>query len=471
MALMTAAASQKSIYFIGIGGTAMAGAAVMARQLGFHVRGADANIYPPTLNELKAAKIDFTEPYAAGNLAFGPDYVVVGNAISRGNVELEAALNARLEILSLPEFIARFVIKNRSSYVISGTHGKTTTTSLGAHILRHAAIDVGYMIGGVAPDFERSADLGTAAAFVIEGDEYDTSIFDPRPKFLSYRPSHVLINNIEFDHADIFADFAAVETAFARLVKIIPANGLLVTNADNPTCMKLAAAARCKVLTFGRSATADYRLLHHDTVSGKVSFAFAGRNHEQIFALAGEHNALNLLAALALVTPFALPESIIEAGVASFKGVKRRLEKRFENDSLTVIEDFAHHPTAIRANILTLKERYAARRLLLLVEPRSNTMVRNIFQNELAKALALSDETLIAEIYRPEKYSPEERLNLPELISAIHSSGKKAEALPADGRLGFVMAHIQPGDVICFMTNGSFGGLIEQTVEALSGKN
>lgn len=459
--------ASKSIYFIGIGGTAMAGAAVMARQLGFQVRGADANVYPPTLNELEAAGIPFKQPYAAENLTDRPDFVVLGNAISRGNVELEAALNARLEILSLPEFIARFVIKGRDSIVIAGTHGKTTTTSLVAHILRSAGTDAGYMIGGVAPDFERSADLGSANCFVIEGDEYDTSIFDPRPKFLSYRPSHVLINNIEFDHADIFADFAAVETAFARLVKIIPENGLLVTNADNVACMKLAATARTKLLTFGRSKTADYRLLDHDVLLNQVTFSHAGKEHKVQFGLAGEHNALNLLAAIALLSEHQLPEAAVSSALQNFKGVKRRLEKRFESEALTVIEDFAHHPTAIRANIQTLKQRYSGRRLLLLIEPRSNTMVRNIFQKQLADTLALSDETLVAQIYRPEKYAESERLNLGQLIAEIRAAGKKADELPPDSRLKFLLARIQPGDVVCFMTNGSFGGLIDETVAAL----
>ncbi len=462
------AGRQKTIYFIGIGGTAMAGAAVMARQLGFRVRGADANIYPPTLNELVSAEIDFSQPYNAENLAYGPDLVVVGNAISRGNTELEAALSARLELLSLPEFLARFVIHNRRSLVVAGTHGKTTTTSLVAHILRSCGIDAGYMIGGVAPDFLRSADLGSADAFVIEGDEYDTSVFDPRPKFLSYRPSHVLINNIEFDHADIFADFAAVETAFARLVKIIPDNGLLVTNADNATCMKLARVARPKVLTFGRADGADYRLLGVNAENNTVRFAHAGSSYDVQFSLAGAHNALNMLAAIALVTPFNLEWAQIAAALSSFKGVKRRLEVRVDNKKVTVIEDFAHHPTAIRTNIETLRARYPRRRLLLLIEPRSNTMVRNIFQRELAEAIALADEALIAEIYRPEKYAPAERLDLVKLIAEIRAAGKKAEQLPPASRLNFLRERLQIGDVVCFMTNGSFGGLIDETAAALT---
>ncbi len=460
--------TKTAVYFIGIGGTAMAGAAVMARELGFSVRGADANLYPPTLNELIAANINFKTAYAVENLKPTPDMVVVGNAISRGNVELEAALAGRLNILSLPEFLARFVIRDRECFVIAGTHGKTTTTSLVAHLLRSAGIDTGYMIGGVAPDFERSASLGSASAFVIEGDEYDTSVFDPRPKFLSYRPFNALINNIEFDHADIFADLSAVKAAFARLVKIIPDNGLLVTNADNEACVALAAEARPEVIFFGCSESAHYRLLRTEPGAfSNITFSVNGITRQAEFALPGEHNALNLLAALALISRLKIDWPTLRNAIYSFKGVKRRLELRYDGARCTVIEDFAHHPTAIRNSIATLRARFPGRRLLLMIEPRSNTMVRNIFQRELAEALAQADETLIAEIYRPEKYAQSDRLNLAQLISDIEQSGSRAEKLPADDRLAYVNEHIHTGDVVCFMTNGSFGGLIDATVSML----
>ncbi|MBL8035045.1 MAG: UDP-N-acetylmuramate--alanine ligase, partial [Leptospiraceae bacterium] len=251
----------RRIHFIGIGGTAMAGAAVMAREAGFAVGGSDQNLYPPTSDELRRAQIPFIEGYAEANLSPEPDLIVLGNAISRGNIELETALNRRMNIISLPQFIADFVIRRRQSLVIAGTHGKTTTTSLAAYTLRHSGIDAGYMVGGVCESLPATAATGTADYFVIEGDEYDTSIFDPRPKFLSYRPTHVLLNNIEFDHADIFADLAEVERAFARLIKIIPTNGLLVTNADNASCRRLAETARSRVVSFGESENADYRLI------------------------------------------------------------------------------------------------------------------------------------------------------------------------------------------------------------------
>jgi UDP-N-acetylmuramate: L-alanyl-gamma-D-glutamyl-meso-diaminopimelate ligase len=223
----------ESIYFLGIGGTAMAGAALLARQLGLKVSGSDQAVYEPTLSELRQNKISFHEGYRAENLSDEPDWLVLGNAISRGNVELEEALNRRMRIISLPEFMAAFVIRKRRVYAITGTHGKTTTTSLVAHILRSKGVDCGFMIGGICENFSAGAELGSHDYFVIEGDEYDTSVFDHRSKFLSYRPTHVLINNIEFDHADIFPDFEAVLAAFGRLVKIIPKNGLLVANADS----------------------------------------------------------------------------------------------------------------------------------------------------------------------------------------------------------------------------------------------
>lgn len=458
-----------TIHFIGIGGTAMAGAAQMAVELGFSVRGSDQNLYPPTSTELSVSGIPYTEGYAAENLADRPDLVVLGNAISRGNAELEYALSERLEILSLPQFIAEYVIGRRRSLVIAGTHGKTTTTSLTAHILRQANIDTGYMIGGVAADFVRSAAVGTADLFVIEGDEYDTSIFDQRSKFLSYRPTHVILNNIEFDHGDIFTDLRDVERTFARLVKIIPANGVLVTNADNASCMQLTRNSFAPVITFGESAVADYRLLSLETGRTCLIRARArGETFELETPLFGRHNALNALASLALLESAGITRLQFSKGLKNFQGVKRRLELRFESADLTVIEDFAHHPTAIAANLKTLREIYPERRLVVLIEPRSNTMVRNIFQAELTEALANADVAFIDHIYRAEKYRPEERLDTERLVNTLRQRGRLAFMLPADNRVETVRAQLLPGDVVCFMTNGSFGGLIGAFVAALT---
>ncbi len=461
--------ANQNIHFIGIGGTAMAGAAIMAQELGFHVRGSDQNLYPPTVDELIASGIPYNEGYDAGNLSYTPDIVVLGNAISRGNPELEEALNRRLQILSLPEFIAGKIIGNRQSYVIAGTHGKTTTTALVTHILHHNGIDCGYMIGGVAENFPRSAAVGSAACFVIEGDEYDTSIFDPRSKFLSYRPTHVIINNIEFDHADIFADLTDVEKTFARLIKIIPQNGLLVTNADNPSCVKLAAAAKTRVVTFGEAESADYRLLSVKH-SGQTEIRFRHKDKGIVLLsqLQGKHNALNTLAALALISDQGLSEAQIQAALDTFAGVKRRLQIRLENSFATVIEDFAHHPTAIRANLETLRELYANRRLVVLIEPRSNTMVRNFFQTTLPEALTAADVVFIDAIHRAEKYSYAERLDLARLKADLESCGKVVHLLPQEQRAAFVIAQLLPGDLVCFMTNGSFGGLITETIAELT---
>jgi UDP-N-acetylmuramate: L-alanyl-gamma-D-glutamyl-meso-diaminopimelate ligase len=459
----------KKIHFIGIGGTAMAGAAQMAVELGFSVTGSDQNLYPPTSTELKSLGIPYAEGYSAGNLEYGPDLVVLGNAISRGNAELEYALSHRLDIVSLPRFIAEYVIGRRRSLVIAGTHGKTTTTSLAAHVLRHTGIDAGYMIGGVAHDFVHSAAIGTADLFVIEGDEYDTSIFDQRSKFLSYRPTHVILNNIEFDHGDIFADLQAVERTFARLIKIIPANGILVTNADNTSCMQLAKNSFAPVVTFGESATADYQLL--SVTTGRTTIVRARIRDERLefeSPLYGRHNALNALACLALLESVGIDREQFAAAIRSFQGVKRRLELRLENPEVTVIEDFAHHPTAIAANLQTLREIYPTRRLVVLIEPRSNTMVRNVFQAELTDALANADVVFIDHIYRPEKYRPEERLDTELLVSSLRTRGRSAFQLPADNRVDAVKAQLLPGDVVCFMTNGSFGGLIGALVDALA---
>lgn len=459
----------KKIHFIGIAGTAMAAGAQLARELGFSVRGSDQNVYPPTSSELQAAQIAYHEGYSTENIGYHPDLVVLGNAISRGNPELEYALDHRLEILSLPEFIADFAIGKRRSFVITGTHGKTTTTALCAHAFRQAKIDAGYLVGGVAANFSTSAALGTADIFVIEGDEYDTSIFDPRPKFLSYRPTHVVINNIEFDHGDIFADLAEIEKAFARLIKIIPANGVLVTNADNPLCMKLAAKSLARVVSFGESPTADYRLIDCKTErTTEIHAELFGTKVVFQSPLFGRHNALNALAALALCEVGGVTREQFFTALRAFRGVKRRLEIRLKSDDFLVIEDFAHHPTAIRANLQTLRSLYPKHRLVVLLEPRSNTMVRNIFQTQLADALGEADVIFIDRIYRAEKYRPEERLDTNLLAETLQKRGRSVFLLPDQARGAAVTSQLQPGDVVCFMTNGNFSGLIDELVAALA---
>ncbi len=446
----------------------MAGAAIMAQNMGFEVSGSDANLYPPMSLELQKNKIPYHEGYAAANLPSEATTIVLGNAISRGNVELEEVLNRRLAILSLPEFIARYVIGSRKSLVIAGTHGKTTTTALVAHVLREAGVDAGFMVGGVCENFSQSTEAGTADTFVIEGDEYDTSIFDPRSKFLSYKPTHAILNNIEFDHGDIFSGLDDVERAFARLVKILPANGALVTNADNALCRRLAEKSFAPVVTFGESADADFRLTRLEThAQSIIHYRTKGRDEKIVSPLLGKHNALNTLAALALLETQGIDCATFQRGLSSFKGVKRRLETKLNNSQYTIIEDFAHHPTAIQANILTLKEVYPTRRLVVLIEPRSNTLVRNIFQSELTHALSLADCVFVNAIYRAEKYKAEERLDTTLVVQTLNAQGTSAFLLPTDQRREFVVSKLQAHDVVCFMTNGSFGGLIDETVQAL----
>lgn len=464
--------NMQKAHFIGIGGTAMAGAAIMARELGFSVTGSDQNVYSPTVDELKKAEIPFNTNYSAENLAFGPDLIILGNAISRGNAELEEALDRRMKLVSLPQFIADHVIVNRKSIVIAGTHGKTTSTSIAAHALRSTGINAGYMVGGVCESLATTAAVGSADCFVIEGDEYDTSIFDPRPKFLSYRPTHVLINNIEFDHADIFADIAAVELAFRRLVKIIPQNGVLVFNADNEICRRIAEGAHTQLVSFGESTAADYRLLGTELVADRMKLRYShGRESYEITTnLLGQHNAMNIVAVAALLKCVNISDEQITKALTSFKGVRRRLQVRLHNPDVTVIEDFAHHPTAIAANLQTLRRVYSNRRLIVLIEPRSNTMVRKFFQESLAAALKQADVIFIDKIYRAEKYAEAERLNLALLKSDLETAGKQVHLFDTENRAQLLIENILPHDVVCFMTNGSFGGLIDEAVKLLSAR-
>lgn len=459
------------VHFIGIGGTAMAGAAVMAQELGFAVSGSDQNLYSPTVDELFKARIAFKEAYSATNLNPPPEIVVLGNAISRGNAELEEALNQRLNIVSLPQFIAEHIIRSRASLVIAGTHGKTTTTSIVAHTLRSAGIDTGYMVGGVCESLATTAAVGSADFFVIEGDEYDTSIFDPRPKFLSYRPTHAIINNIEFDHADIFADLAAVELAFSRLIKIIPQNGILVTNADNESCLRLAQNAKTRIVTFGENENADYQLKSYEISEGMtVHYSHSGKNFTARTGLLGKHNALNIVAAAALLNSVGVSADTYAAALASFKGVRRRLQEKLNTKDYTVIEDFAHHPTAIAANLETIRKLYPARRLIVLIEPRSNTMVRKFFQERLVASLSDADVVFVDKIYRAEKYADDDRLDLEQLKSDLEKAGKAVHLLADNERAAQVVDQLNADDVVCFMTNGSFGGLIDETVSLLAAR-
>jgi len=385
----------KHVHLIGICGTAMASLAGMLAERGFRVTGSDRSAYPPMSDFLRGLAIPVFEPFAAENLVPSPDLVVVGNAISRGNVELEQVLDRRIPFCSLPALLDREFLRgknknqdpeqNQEVVVVAGTHGKTTTTSMLAWIFARAGRNPSFLIGGIAENFGRSFQLGSGRHFILEGDEYDTAFFDKGPKFMHYFPDAVILTSVEFDHADIYRDLEAVETAFKRLVNLVPARGRIVA-ADTEGVEPAIAAAFCPVERYGRSEKADWRIVNLEFREDGTGWSVLRQGRawaEFDFPLAGEYNVFNATAAAAMAAGYGIGPEEIGAALKSFESVKRRLEVKAEIGGMTIIEDFAHHPTAVRVTLEALRTRYRGRRLWAILEPRSNTLRRNVFEQKL----------------------------------------------------------------------------------------
>jgi UDP-N-acetylmuramate: L-alanyl-gamma-D-glutamyl-meso-diaminopimelate ligase len=398
--------SGRHIHLIGICGTAMASLAGMLQLRGHRVTGSDAAAYPPMSDQLAGLEIAVLEPYTEANLQPRPDLVVVGNAISRGNVELEYVLDERIPFCSMAALLHDEFLAGRESLVIAGTHGKTTTTSMLAWIYEVAArenpaLAPSFLIGGVAENFGTSFKIRNTKPFLIEGDEYDTAFFDKGPKFLHYFPDAAILTHVEFDHADIYKDLDAVKTAFKRFVNLIPRRGRIVAFDGSPNVGECVAKAFCKVERYGFAEDSYWRVsnLTHDALETRWRVERGGEDFAELsLPMAGEHNALNATAAAALALGQGLPMASIQEALATFRSVKRRLEVRAEVGGVTVVDDFAHHPTAIRETLRALRERYAGRRLWAVLEPRSNTLRRNVFAGALVESLALADRVVLAAV-------------------------------------------------------------------------
>ena len=378
----------KHIHMIGICGTAMASLAGMLQQGGIRVTGSDAAAYPPMSDFLASLGIPLAQPFAAANLDPRPDLIVVGNAISRGNVELEHVLNERMDFCSLPQILHDEFLRGKEVLVVAGTHGKTTTTSMLAWIFHYAGMQPSFLIGGIAENFGSSFQLGSGKHFILEGDEYDTAFFDKGPKFLHYFPDSVILTSVEFDHADIYKDLDAVETAFKRLVNLVPQRGRIIAFDQGQSLERCLAKAFCPVERYGSGAHGDWRIanLSFEPARSTWSVIHNGEPWADFeFSLAGEYNVWNATAAAALAASYGISNEAIAAALRTFKSVKRRLEVRAEVNGVTIIDDFAHHPTAIASTLKALRERYPGSRLWAILEPRSNTLRRNILQNDLAK--------------------------------------------------------------------------------------
>jgi UDP-N-acetylmuramate: L-alanyl-gamma-D-glutamyl-meso-diaminopimelate ligase len=456
----------QSVHFIGICGTAMASTAAAMHERGFHVTGSDQNIYPPMSTFLAGRQIPVMAGFEEENLAHRPDLIVVGNAISRGNPEVEFMLANKLRYISLPELLKEFFIRGRRSIVVAGTHGKTTTAALLAWVFEQSGRHPSYLIGGIPANLGQGARFTESEWFIIEGDEYDTAFFDKRSKFVHYLPEIAILNNLEFDHADIFENLGAIQTSFRRLIHLIPRNGLLLANGDEASLAPLLRVQHCPVRRFGFSEQNEVRIQKADLTPGSSRFRVADGEFE--IGLIGELNVRNALAVVACARHCGLTDDAIQSAFSTFQGIKRRLEVRGTVQEVTVVDDFGHHPTAIRETLRALRVKFPGRRLWAIFEPRSNTTRRNIFQSELAEALGSADAVVVSEVARLELLPAAERLDPDRLMRELHGLGRPAAYLSTVEQIvEHVTGESRPGDVLCVFSNGGFGGIHDRLLDAL----
>jgi UDP-N-acetylmuramate: L-alanyl-gamma-D-glutamyl-meso-diaminopimelate ligase len=455
----------------GIGGAAMAPLAGMLAESGHRVTGSDAGVYPPASTLLEGLGIRWTNGFDAANLDPAPDIVVIGNALSRGNPEVEAVLNNKIPYRSLPQAIEEFFLQGRDSLVVTGTHGKTTTTSMLSWILHYAGRHPNFLIGGVAENFGRSFGLGGGSEFVLEGDEYDSAFFDKGPKFLHYHPREVIITSLEFDHADIYGNLAAIELQFRRMVNLVPSRGRIVAWGESETVRGVVQKAFCPVETYGFTPGVDWLAGDLEIVDGETRFRVSHKGNEVArvgTSLAGRHNVLNAVAAIAIAHGRGVSGEAIAGAMAEFRGVLRRLEVKGETSGVLVVDDFAHHPTAIRATIDAASRRWPGRKVWAVFEPRSNTMRRRVFENDLAASLATADAAVLGAVNRANLLSDEERMSPARVLNAIRAAGRKAEGFESAGEIAdYLAAETRSGDLVLVMSNGSFDGLCGKLLDKL----
>ena len=463
------------IYFIGICGSAMGNAALMMRELGHEVLGSDDSIYPPMSELLAGRGIKVLPGYKGENLNTQLDLVVIGNAMSRGNEEVETVLERRLPFVSMAELLKREVIQGKTSIVISGTHGKSTTSSLMAWALQSAGREPSFLIGGVPENFGAGYQARPESDFVVlEGDEYDTAFFDKRSKFLHYLPTTLIINNIEFDHADIFNSIDEIKLAFKRLTLLVPRNGRIIANADDANVMDIVQNSLAPLVTFGLSERADIRAENIGYSEDSSSFSVLGLTEPTPalrIPLLGEFNIRNALAVTIAAHHHGMSYEEIQKAFSSFKSIKRRLEFKGEFGGVKVYDDFAHHPTAIRATLRALRQKHPHERIIAMFEPRSNTTRRNVFQKELAECFDEANAVLISQIARLNLLRPEERLDPERVMKDLKARGKEAYYLPDAPSIAKKVGEIaEPGDIAIVMSNGSFGGIHDLLTQELSNR-
>lgn len=461
------------IHLMGVCGTGVGALAGMLKSMGYSVTGSDQNVYPPMSDFLASMGIPVHSGYGPDNLDPAPDFVVVGNVIRRDNPEAIALAEKRIPYASFPQTLSHFFIRGKRSLVVAGTHGKTTTSSLLATLLHLAGRDPSFMIGGIVQAFGRNYHVGGGDCFVAEGDEYDTAFFDKGPKFLHYRPSVAILTSIEFDHADIYADLAAVKRSFVKLVAAMPPDGCLVACFDDPVVREVVADARCRVLSYGEGADCDWRLT--DLAVRPEGTAFSALYRGKVFGefrnvLPGRHNALNALAVVAVLDLLGLGADTIGQGLAAFQGVKRRQEVRGVAAGVTVIDDFAHHPTAVRETLAALAAAYAGRRLLAVFEPRTNSSRRSVFQEAYIKAFDSADLVLVREPVPLDNLAEQERFSSAMLVDDLRKRGCEAAYFSTtEAILSHLEKNVRPGDVVAILSNGGFDNIHQRLLEILQG--
>jgi len=454
----------KKVHIIAVCGTAMASYAGMLKERGYAVSGSDQNMYPPMSDQLAALGIQVFEGYRPENLAHRPDLVVVGNTIKKDNPELNEVLRLGLPYTSFPASLSELFLQDRQPLVIAGTHGKTTTTSLAAWVLHQCGADPSFMIGGIPLNYGRSYRLGQGQPFVIEGDEYSTSCFDRAPKFLHYRPTNLILTGIEYDHADIYDSLESIVLEFTRLVKLLPPEGIISVCADNQTALDVVQYACCGTETYGLyNPNAEWTAKNIDFNGSTMTFSIFCNKVEigrYASAIVGEHNLQNILGVFSMAMRLGLDKDQVGAALLSFQGVKRRMELFAEVSGVTIIDDFAHHPTAIRETVKAIRHKYPDRRLWTVFEPRTNSTRRNIFQHEIAASLREAGNVLIAPVFRPELIAPEERFNPSVAIATLLAEGVSARH-PAhfDELLAILCNEVRAGDLVLVLSNGGFNGL------------
>ncbi len=448
------------VHLIGICGTAMGSLATMLQNLGSEVRGSDENVYPPMSDFLAKQKIEVFQGFSASHLEWNPDLVIVGNFIGRGNEELEEVLDRKMTYLSLPETLKLFFLGGNHNLVVTGTHGKTTTTSMLAWIFESAGKNPSFLIGGIPSNFGEGCRQGDSPYWILEGDEYTTAFFDRRSKFMHYMPETLILNNLEYDHADVFANLDEIKDSFKRLVNLVPRCGMILVNADNQNAVECAKNARSQLVEVGFSENAGVRITGYTSSTEGSHFSI----HDQNFFIPthGSHNVHNASMAICAAHFYQIGWDEIRDAMKTFKGVRRRLDVRAEIHGITLIDDFAHHPTALRETILALRARYPSRRLWALFEPRTNSTRRSVFQDSLPEALSFADIVCVCDVARKEQIPENIRLNPEKVVADIAKKIPATFEQTPEAIASKVISEVMPGDVVTAFSNGGFGGILDK---------